>query len=601
MSHLTVTPDPIFPMPKQQGLLRRGTRYSANFKVPKDLREHLGKEHIRVALKTSDPREASRLVAYERVRWLAIFEEERARLPVSLRPKEEERVLSHISEQEAFQVACRHLICRERQFQEWHEKEGRHLDKHEKCDALSEYHLEAGMLKGSETGYEPLDGSHALQKFLEQNAIRCDSNSLAFKTLRPHFRRAELEHTLRCLAEFQNKPVVPHDFAFREVFAQSPLPEVKPETTLSALIERYTDFQREVKRAPSTLAVTLFPCRLLREYFGRNASLSSITRDAIEGFFREFKRYPTNAAQRYKGLKFKEAIIAADKAKDPRRFHGRTLANNFERISALFNFAVGKKLISENPANDRYMRQSFGTRPEVKRKEYFTTAELNKLFNAPIYVGCLNDENGYATPGNATPRRGRFWVPLLGLFHGLRLNEACQLHVSDIREKHDIPYLSISDTGEKEEETEKRLKTKQSRRDVPIHPALIRLGFLDFAQKRKQSGDSIRLFPELPVGSKGGYSEIFSKWFIRLVEKTLGNKCEATFHSLRHLFRDAARRARVPVDIVERLAGWEGDRSSINSMATHYGGGSAYFQVLAEEMAKIDYPGLNLEHLAPVH
>ena len=34
-------------------------------------------------------------------------------------------------------------------------------------------------------------------------------------------------------------------------------------------------------------------------------------------------------------------------------------------------------------------------------------------------------------------------------------------------------------------------------------------------------------------------------------------------------------------------------------MAAHYGGGPAYLRTLAEEIAKIDYPGLDLSHLYP--
>lgn len=63
-------------MPRQQGLLRRGGRYYCNIKVPKTLREALGKEHIREALKTSDYREACRRVVYENMRWKGFFEEE---------------------------------------------------------------------------------------------------------------------------------------------------------------------------------------------------------------------------------------------------------------------------------------------------------------------------------------------------------------------------------------------------------------------------------------------------------------------------------------------------------------------------------------------
>ena len=65
MSPQTVTPDHLQDMPRHQGLLRRGSRWYSNFKVPPALRDAFGKEHIRETLGTSDYREAVRKIASE--------------------------------------------------------------------------------------------------------------------------------------------------------------------------------------------------------------------------------------------------------------------------------------------------------------------------------------------------------------------------------------------------------------------------------------------------------------------------------------------------------------------------------------------------------
>ena len=49
-------------MPKQQALMRRGARFFCNNRVPKDLRQAMGKEHGREALGTCGYREACRKV-----------------------------------------------------------------------------------------------------------------------------------------------------------------------------------------------------------------------------------------------------------------------------------------------------------------------------------------------------------------------------------------------------------------------------------------------------------------------------------------------------------------------------------------------------------
>src|SRR5262249_36292602 len=142
-------------------------------------------------------------------------------------------------------------------------------------------------------------------------------------------------------------------------------------------------------------------------------------------------------------------------------------------------------------------------------KTLFTIEELNQLFHATLYAGCKDDESGYSIPGPNKPRRGRFWVLLLSLFQGLRLNEAAQLYVEDVKQRGGIDYLAMREERDDGSKCDKRLKTKQSRRDVPIHPELVRIGFLDFVAARRKDRNSPRLFPELSPGSTGYFSNAF--------------------------------------------------------------------------------------------
>ena len=588
-------------MPRHQGLLRRGARWFSNFKVPRELRQALGKEHIREALGTSDYREACRVVVYRLAHWRAVFEDSRRKLATERAPAAPRtRVLVSVTESEAWELAARHLVKCELKFNTFWDREGVSMDENEKEELAQGVCEDALAYDGGGGRYAPVDGTFALRRFLKESGIECAETSSAFQRLRPLFRRAQLEHSRRILDLLGGNPIVAREPAFREAFAHNAQTQGPAEATLSNLVERYASFQKDAGRAPATVMAFALPCRLLREFFGNDAPLSSLTRETMEGFCRDLKRYPINCAQRYPGKTLREAIAAADAGGDSRRLNGRTIANNFERISSLFAFAVEKKMMADNPAKDRFMRETFGKRPDKKPKAQFTVPdELNRLFSGPLYSGCVNDETGHMTPGPNHPRRGRFWIPLLGLFHGLRLNEACQLLTADVQEREGIHILSITSSDDGDEETQKRLKNRQSRREVPLHPQLKRLGFLDFVKQRRTDATSQRLFPELPKGPKGGFSESFSKWFGRFVMKTLGPECEATFHSFRHMFRDAARVARLPLDIVERLAGWEGSKSAASGMAAHYGGGPAYLRTLAEEIAKIDYPGLDLSHLYP--
>ncbi len=78
-------------------------------------------------------------------------------------------------------------------------------------------------------------------------------------------------------------------------------------------------------------------------------------------------------------------------------------------------------------------------------------------------------------PSGLVRKESHKWGTLLGLFTGARLNEVCQLEVADIKRDGDIWFLNITDEGD----TNKRVKAKASRRKVPLHSELIRLGFLE--------------------------------------------------------------------------------------------------------------------------
>ncbi|MCB1337807.1 MAG: hypothetical protein KDK10_10290 [Maritimibacter sp.] len=61
------------------------------------------------------------------------------------------------------------------------------------------------------------------------------------------------------------------------------------------------------------------------------------------------------------------------------------------------------------------------------QRDPFSPDQLAKLFSSPLYTGCRS-ERFCAEPGEQSMRgTARFWLPLLGLFTGARLNELCQL------------------------------------------------------------------------------------------------------------------------------------------------------------------------------
>lgn len=135
------------------------------------------------------------------------------------------------------------------------------------------------------------------------------------------------------------------------------------------------------------------------------------------------------------------------------------------------------------------------------------------------------------------------------------------------------------------------LKNRQTKRFLPIHPELIRLGFLDYVAERRRAGD-LQLFPEARRDANGHYGDHVTDWFARLL-KARGlrgqgiNSGNLTLHSLRHTFEDALRDA----GIEETLEGkaLAGRRRGSDPTAAAYGNGRNMAQ-LAEKLALIRHP-----------
>lgn len=591
MSPQTVTPDPFQDMPRQQGLLLRRNRYYTNFKVPLDLQAAFGKEMIREALRTSDYREACRSVVYERARIAGLFEGERRKLAVLNPPqaKAEKRLLTVISEREAYQMAARYLATFEHKFGKWMQEEGRFLEPHEREEMRSNVQEdEYDLARGEEYKGQPLDGTRELLQFLKDENIECAVTSPAFQTLRPLFFAAHIEYLGRSQDMLKGDVTRERNHQFKGVHFHSPaIVEQKKGKTINDLLELRKQTIQEFKLSQKSADASQLTARLLREVFSGDRQLSTIQPEDIRQLFDLLRRIPPNATMRYKGMTLPQAVAAADKAEDQRRLSPKTLRNNYIQITALFNLAMGEKWISENPVKSKRLSRSFEDNADSPPRPQFTIEELNRLFRSSLHTECSQGKE----------RGGRFWVPLLSLFHGFRCNEACQLYSEDVKTVEGITFIAIREEREDGSKCEKKLKTKQSKRDVPLHPELIQLGFMDFVQERMADRSCPRLFPELKPGNKGYFSDSFSKWFARFVELTVGSGCRATMHSFRHQFRDATRAARLPAESVARLAGWEDGEGPASRQMNHYGRGAGYLRTLAEDITKIEYPGLDLSHL----
>lgn len=183
----------------------------------------------------------------------------------------------------------------------------------------------------------------------------------------------------------------------------------------------------------------------------------------------------------------------------------------------------------------------------------FSDEELKAIFSQPLFV------RGHGRHVVGAERCGphEFWLPLLGLFGGLRLKEASQLYLADVRQVDGVWCLDVNEST-----ADKSLKNEQSARLVPLHPELVAAGFLDYCDGLRLEGFR-RVFPELScVASDAKYAKDSGRRMSMMLEK-LGMPRDGgrVFHSFRHNMNNAL--ARVPAKVLgfadatlARLAGY---------------------------------------------
>jgi integrase len=238
-------------------------------------------------------------------------------------------------------------------------------------------------------------------------------------------------------------------------------------------------------------------------------------------------------------------------------------------LSAVLGLAVANDKLSSNPVKGVRL-----AKPKVEQKSRvpFDADDLRRIFSSPIFTEGMRPAGG---KGEAA-----FWLPHLGLWTGARLEELGQLLVSDVRMEQGCYYLTISD----EPNSGKRLKSASSRRRVPLHPELIRLGFLGYVRQQGDAG-RISLFHMLSRSGGRQLTSGWSQWFSRYLRETVGiGDPRKVFHSFRHGFKEACRSSGIPKDIHDQLTG-----HAARDVGDRYGGDCFPLAPLVTAMERLRY------------
>lgn len=329
-----------------------------------------------------------------------------------------------------------------------------------------------------------------------------------------------------------------------------------------------------------------------------NKPVGSYTRKDILGWVRVIERIPTGYG---KGGKDKhktiQQILREARAKKAETISVTTVGKHIAALKRFFREANSTHEFS-NADRVAAMFENIELSshvPEAQKRRPWRIEELHALFRTPIWSGTrsrFEDRRTRHEVGRWVHLDAYWWLPVLGIHTGARLEELAQLHHEDLKVSGDgIKFLHINDQGNR------RVKTKSSIRAIPLHPFLLELGF-DRMFKPGQRG---RVFHELSKGANGKWGEDFSEDFTAYRRHCGLYAPLLDFHAFRHSFVSYMRgKAKVDAGLVAAMVGHGADEDPTLAQFIQTGQYTDFdIADRYEAICKLDYHqmGVGLAHI----
>lgn len=269
--------------------------------------------------------------------------------------------------------------------------------------------------------------------------------------------------------------------------------------------------------------------RLLLDVVG-DVDVCTIGRESVRGLRDNLSVLPANL---YKLFPQQTAAQVLEMVQDGGGISPMSITSvnkHLSRFSSLLSHSVKEGHLMANPAEGISIKQK--RRADEERKVY-TPDDMKKI------VGHLHLDEG---------KPERFWMPLIAMLSGLRLDEACQLYTEDVKVIGGVWCFDVNNEGDK------KLKNVSSARIVPVHPSLICLGLLEYVEQGRVGGRP-RLWMNLQRRDADGYGSAYGKVFQRFNRKYITTDPLKTFHSFRHTFADTLKQMGEQESLIAELMG----------------------------------------------
>jgi integrase len=412
--------------------------------------------------------------------------------------------------------------------------------------------------------------SEAMTELLDRFHLNLDRNSAAYRQLGLAVLRANVRALEALERRYNGEPV------------DTP-PLVEPKEAPAAgdtLRAAFAGWKKDKKPAPGSLTEYERAIDLFIQLHG-DLHVAQIKRPHARAYREALREMPRTRTAELTALPLPALAEWGRTHPEAQKISPSTVNKQFGAVQAIANWARENDVIPDDVEwSDPFAKMRLDE--DAPEGGPFEPSDLRALFTSAVFT---SGECAAAGQGDVA-----FWLPLLALFTGARRSELAMLLAADVRqdEATDAWTLAIYEDLSKR----KTLKTKGSERPIPVHPELVRIGFLRFVDTMRKDGTDVWLFPAVSPERPGG-AKAWTKWFRRYLNELGITDRRKGLHSLRHNFKDALRTGGVPEDLNDALTGHlphnVGGKYGHKVIVKRFG-----MPRLVDAIAKMDYPNLDL-------
>ena len=567
--------------------------YLLNIKIPRDLREYFGRNQFKISLKNGIH---SQSLLFAKVLYLevqSIFSSIRMGTISKITVKQVKDILKDKIERTLNH--SKHIVVDTNTFIESEVK-----DKIEEING-DERILRTQLEQNYDGVLEHIEKEIA--RIIKSKDLTIDSKSLEFKELRKQFlelrlirskwKKELLEDSGKSVNDFRNE--IYKKFNIEGEQLTPVIENYAPEPTQPYLVEK-EDKPSQIDVSPklSEMKEEFIGERLLSGFSPKSTrELESTIDDLIEiigdipilkvtpNNARDFKKIISslpkyrNQSPRYRGLTIKQ-ILSLDgvEGQEPKNIN-----KLIYRVRVFFKWL--KNNYSEYVPQNHFDGLSIQEKKFDKPRDIFTNKELHKIFDTTPFLN-----NTIRNPHRRN-KLASFFVPIIAIHTGMRLEEICQLRLEDVYKEGTVDIIRVTISKET------KLKTVTSQRIVPIHENLKRVGFLEYCNYMKKQKKE-RVFWDL-TKSRDGYGRNIGRYFMEYLRKVGVYEFQSkVFHSLRHSFITNLLQNGVREEVVNGLCG---HKQKTMSTTIYFKGGFPSDLLYEEGISKLNFEGINFGKL----